>query len=136
MGLKDVDIEGGLRRIADRKIEEAMREGKFDNLPGAGKPIDLETPPAEENARLAWWALKMLKQNDVVPDEVVWRKQVDGLREAVAAAVTDRQLVELVAKTNALVLRVNTLGTNAIRLPLVPLDLADERRKLRERTGQ
>lgn len=28
----------------DRKFEEAIRSGKFDNLPGAGKPLDLEEP--------------------------------------------------------------------------------------------
>jgi hypothetical protein len=40
MSWKHVDIEGGLRRLAERHIEDAMKEGKFDNLPGAGKPLD------------------------------------------------------------------------------------------------
>ncbi len=31
MSLKDIDIESALRRLADRRIEEAMREGKFTN---------------------------------------------------------------------------------------------------------
>ena len=35
--------------LLDRRIEDAMREGKFDNLPGAGQPLDLEPMPAEEN---------------------------------------------------------------------------------------
>ncbi len=35
MSFKHLDVENALRRVADRKIEEAMREGKFDNLPGA-----------------------------------------------------------------------------------------------------
>src|SRR5207253_10362741 len=30
MGLKDIDMEAVLRRLADRKTEEAIREGKFD----------------------------------------------------------------------------------------------------------
>ena len=29
-------------RIAEKAIAEAMREGKFDNLPNAGRPLDLE----------------------------------------------------------------------------------------------
>ncbi|MDQ3439400.1 MAG: DUF1992 domain-containing protein, partial [Planctomycetota bacterium] len=35
-----------------------MKEGKFDNLAGKGEPIELEPAPAEENARLTWWALR------------------------------------------------------------------------------
>jgi hypothetical protein len=51
MSLKDVDLENAFRRLADRRIEEAMKEGKFDNLAGAGKPLDLEPMPAEERDR-------------------------------------------------------------------------------------
>ena len=29
-------------RIAERRIKEAMSRGEFENLPGAGKPLDLE----------------------------------------------------------------------------------------------
>ena len=42
MSLKHVDLESALRRLAEKRIEDAMREGKFDNLAGAGKPLDLE----------------------------------------------------------------------------------------------
>src|SRR5436305_3818543 len=75
--LQNVDLISAMRRLADKRIEEAMREGKFDNLQGAGRPLNLEPMPAEENARMTWWALRILKQNDVVPDEVRWRKSVD-----------------------------------------------------------
>ena len=58
-----------------------MREGKFDNLPGAGKPLDLEPMPADENARMTWWMLRILKNNDFTPDEVHWRRQIDRLKD-------------------------------------------------------
>ena len=74
MSLKDIDLENAFRRLADRRIEEAMREGKFDNLPGKGLPLDLEPMPAEENARMTWWALRILKNNNFTPEEVTWRK--------------------------------------------------------------
>ena len=54
MSLKDVDLENALRRLAERRIEEAMREGKFDNLPGMGQPLEPDPMPAEENARMTW----------------------------------------------------------------------------------
>jgi hypothetical protein len=28
-------------KIAERKIQDAMKEGLFDNLPGRGEPLDL-----------------------------------------------------------------------------------------------
>ena len=109
-------------------------EGKFDRLEGAGKPLNLEPMPAEENARLTWWALRILRQNDVVPDEVRLRKQIDVLRDQMAAATTDARLVHLVAEANALVFKLNTLGTNAIGGNLAPISLEVEREKLRVRT--
>ena len=85
MSLKHVDLESALRRLADRRIEEAMREGKFDNLPGAGKPLELEPMPADENARMTWWMLRILKNNNFTPDEIRWRKAVDRLTKTFKA---------------------------------------------------
>src|SRR5688500_9426667 len=122
MSLKNVDIESALRRLADRRIEDAMREGKFDNLSGKGKPLDLEPMPAEENARLTWWAIRLLKQNDVTPDEVRLRKHVDTLREQLEAARTEQQVMLIVTAINAAVRKLNTLGTNALNsAPMAPV---------------
>src|SRR5205809_4853066 len=109
MNLGSIDIEWALRRLAERRIEEAMREGKFDNLPGAGQPIDLEPMPAEENARLMWWAIRLLKQNDFIPEEVRWHKALDRLREEVNSLTSDARLAGLVAQMNELVRKINTL---------------------------
>src|SRR5688500_12940017 len=135
MSLKNVDIESALRRLADRRIEEAMREGKFDNLAGMGKPLELEPMPAEENARLMWWAIKLMRNADFTPDEVRLRKQIDTLRDELATARTEQRVVDLVTTINAAVKRVNTLGTNAINVPVAPVSLEAERRRFRERTG-
>jgi hypothetical protein len=135
MSFKNVDIESAMRRLADRRIEEAMREGKFDNLPGAGQPLDLEPMPATEDARLAWWALRILKQNDVTPDEVRWRKQVDAYRDEIAASTTERRVKALVAAHNDLVRQINTLGTNSLKIAVAPLSLEAELQKLRDRTA-
>jgi hypothetical protein len=136
MGLHNMDIEGGLRRIADRRIEEAMAEGKFDNLPGMGKPLDLEPMPADENARLMWWALRIMRQNDFTPDEVVYRKQIDGLLEQIERLTDESALPPLVTRVNELVRKVNTLGTNALKASVVLLDLDGERQRLRARLGK
>src|SRR3954452_15809847 len=135
MSLKNVDIESALRRLAERRIEDAMAEGKFDNLAGMGAPLDLEAPPADENARMMWWTLRILKQNDVTPHEVQWRKALDYVRAQIDRLSDESRLEPLVNQFNDLVRRINTLGTNAINLPVVALELEFERQRLRARLG-
>jgi hypothetical protein len=127
MSLKHIDVESALRRIADRRIEEAMREGKFDNLAGAGKPLNLDPMPAEENARMTWWMLRILHKNDFTPDEVRLRKSIEKLKEQLGVLQDVRKLDALVAQINYLVHKLNTLGTNAIDLAVTPVDLETER---------
>ena len=70
-------------RLADQKIREAMREGKFDGLPRKGA-IDLEEYfklPAE--LRMAY---SILKSAGCVPEEVEMLHDVHRLELAVAAA--------------------------------------------------
>ena len=133
MSFKHVDMESALRRLAERRIEEAMREGKFDNLAGAGKPLELEPMPADENARMTWWMLRLLKNNNFTPDEVRWRRQIDRMKEELAAATSDARVEALVGAINAMVRQVNTLGTNAINIAVSPVSLEGERGRLRER---
>jgi hypothetical protein len=133
MSFKNLDITAAMQRLAERKIEQAMREGKFDNIEGAGKPLDLEPLPADENARMRWWALKILKQNDITPDEVRWRKEIDRLREQLDDATTEERVTALVSAINGLVRKVNTLGTNALATAASPVSLDVEFAKLRGR---
>jgi len=133
MSLKHVDIESAMRRLAERRIEEAMREGKFANLKGAGKPLDLEPAPADENARMTWWALRILRQNDVVPEELQIRKRIDTLKSMLPRAEDEAGVHMLVEQINDLVKKLNTLGTNAVNLAIAPVVLETELRKLHER---
>jgi hypothetical protein len=135
MPLHNIDFEGGLRRLADRKIEEAMREGKFDNLAGMGEPLELEEMPAGENQRMLWWALKIMRNGNFTPDEVRWRKEIDRLREKISVLKDEAALTELVGQVNQLVHKINTLGTNALQLPAVQLDLQAELARFRSRSG-
>jgi hypothetical protein len=135
MGLKDIDMDAVLRRLADRKIEEAIREGKFNNLRGFGKPLDLEPMPAEENARMRWWALRLLKQNDVIPEEVRWRKRIDRLKDELAQSMTQARVVAIVNAINGLVRQLNTMGTTALSAPVVQLSLQAELARLKERVA-
>jgi hypothetical protein len=136
MGLQHVDIGAALRRLADKRIEDAMKEGKFDNLPGAGKPVDLEPMPAEENARMTWWALRILRKNDFTPEEIRWRKAIDYLKAKLNNAEQEWQIAPVVKQVNELVRKLNTLGTNAIKLGVAPLDEGEEIERFRLRKGR
>jgi hypothetical protein len=61
-------------------IREAMERGEFDNLSGAGKPIDLssyfDTP---EELRMAY---SVMKSADILPQEAELLKEIAGLNEA------------------------------------------------------
>lgn len=80
MSLKNIDMESAIRRLADRRIEEAMEEGKFDDLAGAGQPIELEPMSADEAARMVWWTVRMLRKNGLSDLAVQWSKSADATR--------------------------------------------------------
>jgi hypothetical protein len=54
-------------RLSEERIRAAMEEGKFDNLPGMGKPLNLDDNPYEaEDMRMA---NNLLRSNEFSP---VW----------------------------------------------------------------
>jgi hypothetical protein len=82
----------------EQRIREAIERGEFDNLPGKGKPLDLEayfnTP---EDLRMAF---AMLKSNEFVPEEVEMLKEIKQLRADVAAATDETERAALIKKLN------------------------------------
>jgi hypothetical protein len=74
-------------RIAENRIREAMEQGAFDNLPGAGRPVSLEeyfsTP---EDMRMAY---SILKNANCRPIEVELLNEIARLEQAMAAASDD-----------------------------------------------
>lgn len=57
-----------LELLAERKIAEAVSRGEFDDLPGTGRPLDLEDDAlVPEELRLAY---RILKNAGFTPKEV------------------------------------------------------------------
>lgn len=62
--------------LVENQILKAQQEGKFDNLPGAGKPLQLEENPFEPaDMRMAY---KILKDNDFAPFWIELGKEIDA----------------------------------------------------------
>jgi len=51
-------IQRAIKRRAEKAIEQAMLEGKFDNLPGAGRPIAGIDQPWSEERWVTRWATR------------------------------------------------------------------------------
>jgi DnaJ family protein C protein 28 len=65
--------------LVERLIQEAMAEGKFDNLPGKGKPLDLTENPYLEPGQE--WAFGLLKRNGFAPE---WIERDKAIRQELA----------------------------------------------------
>lgn len=77
----------------EKQIKEAIARGEFDNLSGAGKPLDLEayfnTP---EDMRMAF---AMLKSNEFVPEEVEIFREVAELDEKIKVCGDEEELAKI-----------------------------------------
>src|ERR671912_60386 len=100
--MRQFQIDSALQRLAERRIEEAMRQGKFDNLPGRGQPCDLDSIPVDENARMVWWALRMMRNAGQTPEEVRLRQQVQSLKDELSQAMSESRVRALVGVINSI----------------------------------
>ena len=66
-----------IQLVAERRIEEAQSQGLFDNLPGAGKPLEIEDlSHVPEDMRMAY---KILRNAGCLPPELEERKEINRL---------------------------------------------------------
>lgn len=70
------EIISKLDRVAERRIQEAMKAGEFDNLPGQGRPLDLsdDNPFVPADMRVAF---KALANSNYVPDWMLLAQQIE-----------------------------------------------------------
>lgn len=91
----------------EQKIRDAIARGEFDDLPGKGKPIDLEAYFAmPEDMRMAF---AMLKSNDFVPDEIEKLNEIARLKETLHTCTDDAEKVVLTKNLNELSLSITLL---------------------------
>ena len=92
-------------RNADQKIKEAIEKGEFDNLPGKGRPLDLDAYFAiPEHLRMGY---SLLKNADIIPEEMELLKQIEALKGSLDSCTSQiekiaiqRQLSEKIANFN------------------------------------
>jgi len=95
MGLMDT--------LAENRIRAAQEEGFFSNLPGHGKPLNLEEDcNVPEDLRLTF---KILRNAGCLPIEMELGKQIYNLRQLLAAAIDESTRQELNRELNYLLLK-------------------------------
>lgn len=71
----------GFLLLVEQRIAEAVARGEFDNLPGAGKPLEFDDDPlVPEDERLA---VRIMKNSSFVPPEVERLAEIARLIAAV-----------------------------------------------------
>lgn len=78
------------RSVAEQAILQAQREGAFENLPGAGRPLEGLDRPHDPD----WWARDKLRRENAdlsaaLPVVLQLRREKAGLLEAVLALPTE-----------------------------------------------
>jgi len=137
-------VGGSWEALIDRQIQEAVEEGKFENLPHQGKPL-----PNDDNPYAADWGLAfhVLKNAGFAPPWIEADKEVrellsrrdailaraaDGLEPSDFAQRRDRAAIEkLVAAANAAIARLNAEAPSA-RQHRRPLSLEAELTRYRD----
>ena len=80
-------------RIAEAKITAAVERGEFDDLPGAGRPLELEDlsriPP---HLRAGY---RILRNANVLPPEVELRREIYSLGKVIDATADPEERAEL-----------------------------------------
>ena len=67
-------------RSVDDVLRDAIRSGAFDNLPGKGRPLDLDDYFSDDPENRV--AHRLLKDNEALPAPLQDRKEAEALRQA------------------------------------------------------
>ncbi|MGI9036523.1 MAG: DUF1992 domain-containing protein [Pyrinomonadaceae bacterium] len=104
-----------LANFIEKQIQQAIAEGKFDNLEGRGKPINLDAYfAAPEDVRVGYSVLKAQK---FAPEEASRLKEIGDLKEQIKVCENIEEKRQLVKTLNE---------------KLVVLSIILERNKLRK----
>lgn len=98
----------GLRRIADARIRDAIERGDFEDLPGRGKPLELEDlSRVPEDLRGSYI---VCKNAGMLPEEMELRKELVSLHALLQACAEAEDARELKSRIGATHLRLQVLA--------------------------
>lgn len=82
--------------IAEKRIQDAIEKGEFEDLPGSGRPLELDDDPlVPADVRMAY---RILKNAGLVPPEVVHRREIADLEALIASAEAGERRTQALQK--------------------------------------
>ena len=94
--------------LAEERIREAQDRGDFDNLPGQGRPLQLEDDShVPEELRMAY---KLLRNGGYLPPEIEERKEIDSLLDLLENCRDEQHRVRQMRRLEALVFHLGRQG--------------------------
>lgn len=95
-------------KIAERRIQEALDRGEFKDLPGRGKPLQLEDDSGiPEDLRMAY---KILKNADCLPPELQLKKEIRQMEDLLEGIPDEKERYKLIKKINYQIMKLNMMG--------------------------
>ena len=106
----------------EQQIQEAQREGLFDDLPGQGRPLR-----GDDGSDPNWWAKQLLRreQVDFLPPALALRRSVERTLEALPSLGDERRVRELLEALDAEIRRFNATATSGPPTTQAPLDVEE-----------
>lgn len=96
----DIRVVFEFEKIVEQRIADAISRGELSNLPGEGKPLDLDDDAfVAPEMRLAY---RILKNAGFVPEEVVVRRQIADLEQLLVDAPDETDRLQAIKRLDFL----------------------------------
>jgi hypothetical protein len=106
----------GFEKIVEERILIAQRKGDFDNLEGAGKPLNLdELAGVPEELKLSY---KILKNADCLPPEIEIKKEIYKTEDLLAGMDDTAEKYKVMKKLNFLIMKLNSIRKSSVEFEM------------------
>jgi len=107
------------RKIADRKITEAMMDGGFDNLSGKGKRLVFDDETwVPEDLRISY---RFLKNAGYLPPELELRNEIINLKSLLNTLDDNKERLNTMRELHYKIMKMNLMRKKPLTLEDFPL---------------
>ena len=110
-------------RLAEQRIREAQAAGKFDQLPGFGRPIPGIDDPHDE----LWWVKEKLRREEIshLPPALAIRLDIERTLARLAAISSELQVRQELAALNQCIRTAIFSPASGPPVAVLPLDVEE-----------
>lgn len=99
---------------AERRIRQAQEEGAFNNLPGTGRPLEMEDDAAmPDELRMAY---KVLKNAGYLPPEIADRKEINTILDLLEQGGDEAEKLRQMKKLDVILMRVKSRHARSVAI--------------------